>query len=309
MEKELQTVSGSLFYEREGDEITISGYHGRDAALVIPERIDDCPVTVIGKKAFLGQKYLLEVSLPETITYVEDWAFAHCDMLKEIALYPKTWQIGKGVFFECNKLAKANLLEEPEYLMEYSEEQRRALMQSVSGLLMSTMTVLDAPYLFDPAVAGSDEWMDQYDARLMTLLSQDDMEGYANTISCGEEDYGNTNQEHFVSQKRKSKVRMILVRLLHDYGISEEKRLFCEQYLRKHMPPEEHTESWQVVKEEHGHEQAFFTLLCDCGCVTKDNIDELIQDLGTENPERKAFLMRYKQEHFETEDFFAAFSL
>lgn len=309
MEKEIQLLNGSLFYQKEDNEIVISGYHGFDTNVVIPEQIEGCPVTTIGKKAFLGQKNIMKVEIPRTITYIEDWAFAHCYFLREITLYPRKVQLGRGVFTECPKLAKANFSELPEHVTELDMQIAEELMQSVSGLLMSTVTVLDAPYLFEPAKAGSTEWLELYDARMMTMLIQDDMEGYTNTISCGEEDYGNTSQETFLSDKRKGKVRLILVRLLNDYGVSDKMRKYCVDYLQKYMPPNEYTESWQVVQSEYAESQECFLLLCDTGCVTENNIDFLIQDLGQDNPERKAFLMKYKQEHFEKADFFAGFEL
>ena len=309
MEKELRLANGSLYYELEKTEIVITGYHGIDAHLTIPEKIDGYPVTAIGKKAFLGQKNLMGIELPGTIAYLEDWAFAHCYLLREVALHPVECGLGRGVFAECGRLEKARFLTPPEPVRRCGAEEAEKLLKSISGLLMSTLTVLDAPYLFDPVEAGSREWLTKYDSRMEMLLSQDDLEGYAKTISCGEEDYGNTSQEQFVQEKHKSKVRLILVRLLHDYGMSDKMRSFCVDYLKKYMPPGLHTESWQVVREDYAESQECFRLLCDLGCVTEDNIDILIADLGQEHPERKGFLMKYKQEKFAVTDFFADFSL
>ncbi|MBE5871160.1 MAG: hypothetical protein E7294_07870 [Lachnospiraceae bacterium] len=309
MERELRTANGSLYYESEKTEIVITGYHGIDAHLVIPEQIDGHPVTAIGKKAFLGQKNLMSIAFPPTLTYLEDWAFAHCYRLREVALYPVECGLGRGVFTECGRLEKARFLTLPAAVKQCSHEEADRLLNSISGLLMSTVTVLDAPYLFDPVDVGSREWLMKYDSRMETLLNRDDMEGYAKTISCGEEDYGNTSQEQYISEKHKSKVRLILARLLHDYGMADKMRSGCVEYLKGFMPPGVHTESWQVVREEYAENQECFRLLCDLGCVTEENIDILIKDLGQEHPERKGFLMKYKQERFAATDFFADFSL
>lgn len=309
MEKEFRTQNGSLVYETEEDCVKITGYHGRDAELELPKRLENRPVTTIGKKAFLGQKRLMRIFLPETITYMEDWAFAYCEALREISLYPADIGLGKGVFTGCNKLADANFLRQPDCIRNVPKQEREKLMRSISGLFLSAVSVLDAPYLFAPASAGGEEWLEKYDARVMTLLMQDDMEGYARTISCGEEDCGGTTAEHFVTEKHKNKIRMLLVRLLYDYGLDSGMRSIFEAYLKGHMPPCREKETWQIVKEEHGGEKAYFELLCHTGLVTGENVDELISDLGAQNPEMKAYLIRYKQTCIGEQDFFAGLVL
>lgn len=309
MEKEFLTQSGSLVYETNADSVKITAYHGRDAKIVIPEHLEDYPVTGIGKKAFLGQKRLMCISLPETVTYMEDWAFAYCEALREISLYPISIGLGKGVFTGCNKLAHANFLRQPLSAENVPEKEREKLMRSISGLLLSTVSTLDAPYLFEPAIAGEKEWFQKYDARVTALLFQDDMEGYAQIISCGEEDYGGTTVEHFVLEKHKNKVRMLLARLLYDYGLDSESRDSFETYLKEHMPPCGEGETWQIVMEEHGGEKEYFELLCERGFVTEKNVDGLIRSLGTHNPEMKAYLIRYKQTCLKEQDFFAGLAL
>lgn len=309
MGKEFLTQSGSLVYETEADSVKITDYHGRDTGLEIPAYLENRPVTVIGKKAFLGQKRLMRIFLPETVTYMEDWAFAHCESLCEISLYPVGIGLGKGVFAGCKKLAKTNFLRQPNHVEDVPKQDREELMRSISGLFLSTVSVLDAPYLFEPALAGEGEWFKKYDARVTALLLQDDMEGYSQMISCGEEDCGGTTAEHFVVEKHKNKIRMLLVRLLYDYGLDSGKRNDFEAYLREHMPPCKEKETWQIVKEEHGGEKAYFELLCQRGFVTEENADELIRDLGAQNPEMKAYLMRYKQTCLKEQDFFAGLVL
>ena len=62
--------------------ICITGYEGNAIAVYIPERIDERPVTVIGKKAFLSAQGIEEIHLPDTVTRLEDWAFASCRNLR-----------------------------------------------------------------------------------------------------------------------------------------------------------------------------------------------------------------------------------
>ena len=59
----------------------------------------------IGRFAFQGAA-LESVALPEGVTSIEDYAFAHNDRLKEITLPQSLTSIGKAVFFWCAALGK-----------------------------------------------------------------------------------------------------------------------------------------------------------------------------------------------------------
>ena len=59
----------------------------------------------IGRFAFQGAA-LESVALPEGVTSIEDYAFAHNDRLKEITLPQSLTSIGKAVFFWCTALGK-----------------------------------------------------------------------------------------------------------------------------------------------------------------------------------------------------------
>ena len=61
-------------------------------------------------------------------------------------------------------------------------------------------------------------------------MEEDDNEGYLKQVLCGEEDYGSTDLEAFLSGKRKKKVRLCMLRLQHSQAIggklrSEERRV------------------------------------------------------------------------------------
>ena len=83
---ELATERGVLEYERIENTIRITGYRGKDTVVEVPAIMDGCPVTCIGKKAFLSNKMVKQISLPESILRIEDWAFAFCSKLSKILL-------------------------------------------------------------------------------------------------------------------------------------------------------------------------------------------------------------------------------
>ena len=228
--------------------LEVVSYEGDDIYLTIPERIytevesedssadssektkyieergenfstggrEEAPVISIGKKAMLSCKSLRRVRLPETIEEVGDWAFAYCDSLKELCLPEKEIRFGRGIFRECGKICCVTV---------------DGKHQDIGGLLASTVTLLDAPYLFTPVRCGDEDWLKQWDARMLQILRTADREGYSKMVLCGEEDYGSkeNNLDYFLNQKRRSKVRIAFMRLLHPLGLQEEVRQELEQ--------------------------------------------------------------------------------
>ena len=65
--KEQTTGQGRLQYEIVSGTAVLTGYGGRDTSVVIPESVDGFPVVWIGKKAFLSNKTLRRIGLPDTL--------------------------------------------------------------------------------------------------------------------------------------------------------------------------------------------------------------------------------------------------
>ena len=68
------------------NEITITKYLGADSIVMIPEIIEDKPVTTIGFSAFENNHYIEKVYVPDCITYIGSEAFKDCVNLNEIRL-------------------------------------------------------------------------------------------------------------------------------------------------------------------------------------------------------------------------------
>lgn len=69
-------TEGALHYTIADESITITGYFGKDAAVTVPASIAGIPVNTIAKGAFTGNDNVKTVALPDTITAVEEGAFA-----------------------------------------------------------------------------------------------------------------------------------------------------------------------------------------------------------------------------------------
>lgn len=68
------------------EKITIVKYTGNESEVIVPEVIDDKPVTEIGKRAFYENHELKTVYIPESIEIIEDLAFHCCSSLEKITI-------------------------------------------------------------------------------------------------------------------------------------------------------------------------------------------------------------------------------
>ena len=76
--------------------ITITGYTGTSQDVVIPETINEKPVTMIGRSAF-AEKNLESVTIPNSVTSISEYAFYTND-LKKITIPESVTSIGEGAF-------------------------------------------------------------------------------------------------------------------------------------------------------------------------------------------------------------------
>ncbi len=299
---ELDTAHGVLAYGIEQDGAEIYGYRGKDTEVVVPPIIDGCAVTHIGKKAFLSNKMLSVISLPETVVRIDDWAFACCAKLHKVILPYHRMEIGQGIFKDCFCL---------EQIVDEGVEERKGRRVDISYLLAATMSRLEAFYLFDFENAGTVEWLTRWDSRMMSLMEKRDEEGFSKMLLCGEEDYGSkdNNLDYYMEQRRRDKVRLAMLRLMHDYGLEPSVRGQLEKYLLAHVKGQETEETWKVILEEYGDDLCYYQFLTKLGGVTEDNFQAMMEDMGDRHTEMKAYLMKYHSKNHGSENAFAAFEL
>lgn len=296
-EKELEIAGSSLYYEQKQNSIIITRLQGPASEVKVPEEIEGLPVREIAKKAFLSKKFLRKISLPETVEEIGDWAFAYCDNLEEVVLPGHEVQFGKAVFLDCGKLKRL-------YAGEKSGEN-----EAVAALLAAAVTTVQATYLLDIEEAGSAEWLAKWDARMLEILNRPDEEGFSRQVLCGEEDYGSTDMNAYMSERRKSKVRLLLLRCLYHVGLDNLVRERLERYLKEHTKGCPSEETWQVILQEHGNDREYYQLFAELGCLNEENFDQVIADVGEDYPEMKAYFMRYKEEKIGYVDFFGELEL
>ncbi|MCM1268068.1 MAG: leucine-rich repeat domain-containing protein [Bacteroidales bacterium] len=299
---EWSTAQGCLMYRTDGETAEITGCRGRDPVIEVPAQIEGKPVTRIGKKAFLSNKAVREIALPDGILQIGDWAFACCAKLTKIVLPYRRLESGQGIFRDCVSLAQ---------IVNGSTDAQDKNMTDVSYLMAAAVCAMDAFYLFDPESAGSAAWFAGWDARLRTVMETPDAEGFSKMLLCGEEDYGSreNNLDHYTGQQRRRKVRLAMCRLLHDSFLAAADREALTAYLLAHRKGQETEETWRVVLEEHGDELACYRFLTEIGAVDRENFQAVLADLGEAHTEMKAYLMEYCDRLRAEADPFAAFIL
>lgn len=288
------TGGGQLEYILHQNGVSISRYRGIASVVSIPETIEEQPVVAIERKAFLSCKTIKEIMLPETLQEIGDWAFAHAEQLRSIHIPNHALTCGKELFLGCIRLK------------EIVVNTRTRLQELGLGRMMSiAVTALHDYFLLDPVDFGSDAWVTRWDSKLFDFIQLDDLDGFEELWTCGEEDYEGKDYDikSYPVEKRKMKLRMVYFRLLHPYKISPQMEKELTAYLR--TAPE----AWEIIREEHTNELEYYKLFANAGCITEENFDALLADLADSGAEIKAYMMKYKDAHFEKKDAFSGFVL
>lgn len=302
----LKTEHGNIKYNIDKDYVKIIEYSGKDLYVTIPETIDDCIVKTIGKKAFLSQRFIKTIILPSTIERIEDYAFARCRKLETVVLPYKKLVVGQDILKDCNEL---------KYICDIKD--LKDTENDIAFLLAKTLNELNAFFLFDLENAGSEEWLNHLDATISLRLDKDDMEDFSKMILCGEEEVvcgedgtiEDSNPEHYKSNRVKEKVRISLMRLMHDYKLNEALRTKLTSYLLHHIKGCDTDETWQVILNEHGEDKKYYDFLIGIGGINESNFDSIMKDMGNRHTEIKSYLLKYNDEQKNTSDMFSEFEL
>jgi hypothetical protein len=76
-----------ITYSDEGDSVTITGCEtSASGSLIIPDTINDLPVTRIRFGAFMDCTSLTSIIIPDGVTALEDWTFVNCSSLESMKI-------------------------------------------------------------------------------------------------------------------------------------------------------------------------------------------------------------------------------
>ena len=99
---------GDFEYEVSGSSVTITRYTGSDEELVIPSVIDGKKVKKIGAYSFSYRRSLKNVTIPNTVTSIGEWAFYNSG-LTSVVIPDSVTSIDQIAFCDCFKLASVTL--------------------------------------------------------------------------------------------------------------------------------------------------------------------------------------------------------
>jgi hypothetical protein len=98
--------------------ITITEYHSTADVVTIPSSINNLPVTAIGTNAFRSAN-VSSVTIPDSVTSIEDSAFYGCTSLTNIAIPDSIASIAFGAFASCHGLTSITI---PESVISIGED-------------------------------------------------------------------------------------------------------------------------------------------------------------------------------------------
>jgi hypothetical protein len=140
-------------YELAGSGAVITGYEWElGDELTIPSELDGYPVTGIGLSAFFSSDNLERVTIPDSVTVIEDYAFIDCPRLKRVSIPASVEHIGLNPFMgspvEFLDVSPDN---------PYSEQVDGALYEKRRKLLISYPRAREGAYeILEGSVIG--EW-------------------------------------------------------------------------------------------------------------------------------------------------------
>lgn len=287
--KQYKAADGIFYYTEEKNAKTdvclcITSYEGTAETLSIPSQIDSCSVKTIGKKAFLGNRYLRHIIFPDTIETVGDWALSRCYGLQKITIPKRDITFGRQVFQKSNQLSDISI--------EGNDG-------SYDRLLAMAVTMLEAEYLLTPPRVGSSKWCRNLDARIMAMLRESEESALKNLVYCAEEDMA-SKQEACLKELANRKAGIAFLRLIHSERMESDIRQCLTEYLQQRTKGCRDESAWEAVKECQGEKLQYCDMLLEIGGIHEENISIVLEDLNEDNVELKAYILKKWQNRQQT---------
>lgn len=290
MDKQIHLGERSILrYFECPDGIHVTEYQGNEQKVKIPDSIEHIPVTAVGRKAFLNNRMLHTVQVPEEVRSVGDWAFANCPSLETVILPKEEIVFGRNVFSRSHRLKRIFL-----YTNGNVRKDRQG-QEETAALLAASSRILQADYLLKPLEAGSEAWLRSFDERMFTVFEQKEEEALRDLVFCAEEDI-EEKQEVFLKEWRKRKAELAYFRLAYPGGLSGVAKEFLQKYILERTKGCGSESAWDVLKEGGEDQIQYAKILLEAGGVNDLNFTNMLADLGEHHTELKAYLLKWKSD-------------
>lgn len=87
----------------------VTGYTGAGGAVIIPATLGGYPVVAIGASAFNGATSITSLSMPDSVTIIQQQAFYLCGSMSSITLSKNLTAIGGWAFDHCSALTSITI--------------------------------------------------------------------------------------------------------------------------------------------------------------------------------------------------------
>jgi hypothetical protein len=94
---------------KDGKSITIGYYNGSATAVNIPAKIQNLPVTEIGRTAFSQNSKITSVTIPNGVTTIGSSAFANCNQLTSVTIPSSVKIIESNAFENCLRITSITI--------------------------------------------------------------------------------------------------------------------------------------------------------------------------------------------------------
>ena len=122
-----------------------------EADITLPKEVNGKDIVGIAAEAFKAENSLRSVIIPDTYTYISDYAFYDCDSLTSITLSANLNKIGKNAFESCDVLASFNLPAGVTEISEYAFKDCKA----IKSMDLSNVTKIQKGAFFNCAALES----------------------------------------------------------------------------------------------------------------------------------------------------------
>ena len=113
-------TSGDWTYTVSDNQATITGYSGDGGEVVIPAELDGVAVVKVGESCFEGNTSVTSITIPDSVTSIEDYAFYNCTSLPSITIPDSVTSIGFGTFANCTSFTSVTIPDSVTSIGEYA---------------------------------------------------------------------------------------------------------------------------------------------------------------------------------------------
>lgn len=100
--------------------ISIMDYKGSSENVAIPDNFDGFPVVSIGEDAFKKKDSLVSVTISDSVTLIDRYAFGSCSKLKSVVIGKSVETISEDAFRDCKSLEKIVIPDSVKIIREYA---------------------------------------------------------------------------------------------------------------------------------------------------------------------------------------------